>query len=167
MRTIYIAGFDVFLQNAVEDLDNKKQLASKYGFKGLIPFDANVDFTQSEQTIRKEIYEANIRMIAKADIIIANMNNFRHNEPDSGTVFELGYAAALNKEIYIYSKDSRTVVEKTKECDPDAYEKDGFWWDANHMMIEGLGSKFNIMINESSQFIHGDFEDVLKKICKK
>lgn len=102
-KKIYIAGFDVFLKNALEDLETKKELCSKYGFIGLIPFDANVDFTQPNETIRKEIYLANVKMIDEADIIIANMNNFRHNEVDSGTVFEIGYAVAQKKaSIYLF-----------------------------------------------------------------
>ena len=166
MKKIYIAGFDVFLKNAVEDLNQKKELCSKYSFIGMIPFDGNVDFTKSNENIRKDIYVENIKMIDKCDIVIANMNNFRHNEVDSGTVFEIGYATALNKEVYIFSSDNRTVVEKTKECDDKVYEENGMFYDRNHMLIEGFDSKFNIMINESSKFIHGDFEDVLKELVK-
>mgnify|MGYP000117894470 CR=1 FL=1 len=166
MKKIYIAGFDVFLQNAVQDLNHKKQLCEKYGFKGMIPFDGEVDFTQSNKKIRFDIYHENIKMIDECDIIIANMNNFRHNEADSGTVFEIGYGVALKKDIYIYSSDNRTVVEKTLECDDKAYEKDGMYYDKNDMLIEGFDAKFNIMINESSEFICGDFEDVLKVLVK-
>ncbi|HFU76587.1 MAG TPA: nucleoside 2-deoxyribosyltransferase [Arcobacter sp.] len=161
-KKIYIAGFDVFLTNAQEDLDIKKRLCEDYSFEGLIPFDANVDFTQSNDKIRKDIYEENIKMIQESDIIIANMNNFRHNEVDSGTVFEIGYAVALNKEVFIYSKDNRTVIEKTKEYDSNVYEKEGIFYDQNDLIIEGFGAQFNIMINESAHFIHGEFEDVLK-----
>ncbi|MEN8717980.1 MAG: nucleoside 2-deoxyribosyltransferase [Sulfurovum sp.] len=166
MKKIYIAGFDVFLKNAIEDLNEKKELCSLYGFKGLIPFDGDVDFNQSNKNIRNDIYTENIKMLDECDIVIANMNNFRHNEPDSGTVFEIGYGVALKKEIYIYSNDNRTVVEKTSQCDDKVYEENGIFFDKNNMMIEGFDSKFNIMINESSKFIHGDFEDVLKVLVK-
>ena len=163
-KKIYIAGFDVFLRNAVTDLESKRNLCMEYGYEGLIPFDANIDFSKEDEIIRKEIYTANIQMIKDTDIIIANMNNFRHNEPDSGTVFELGFGVALGKEVYIYSSDDRTVVDKTKECDLGVTYEDGLYYDQNNMLIEGFDAKFNIMINESTRFIHGDFESVLKQL---
>lgn len=166
MKKIYIAGFDVFFKNAVEVLNNSKELCTKYGFIGMIPFDGDVDFNQSNENIRRDIYVENIKMIDECDIVIANMNNFRHNEVDSGTVFEIGYATALKKEVYIFSSDNRTVVEKTKECDDKVYEENGLFYDRNDLMIEGFDSKFNIMINESSKYINGDFEDVLKELVK-
>ncbi len=162
MRKIYIAGPDVFLKNAVEDLNNKKEFCQKNNFVGMIPFDANVDFTQSNKKIRKDIYEANIKMIQNTDIVIANMNNFRHNEQDAGTIFEIGYAVALNKEVYIYSDDNRTVIEKTTEVDKNFHIENGQYYDTQEMLIEGFDAKFNIMINESVEFINGTFEDVVK-----
>lgn len=164
MKKIYLAGFEVFELNAVEILNNHKQLCTEYGFTGLIPFDTNVDFTQSEDSVRKDIFNENIKLISDCDIIIANMNTFRGGEVDSGTVFELGYAKALNKEIYFYSNDNRTAVEKAQDFDSDTKEIDGFIYDKNNLMIEGFNSKFNIMINECGQFIHGDLETVLKHI---
>jgi len=161
MKKIYIAGPDVFLKNAIEDLNQKKMLCEKNNFIGMIPFDANVDFSQSNSKIRKDIYEANIKMIQDTDIVIANMNNFRHNEQDSGTIFEIGYAVALKKKVYIYSSDFRTVIEKTTQCDNKSYIEDGQHYDNNDMLIEGFDAKFNIMINESVDFIHGTFEDVI------
>ena len=164
MKKIYIAGPDVFLKNAIEDLSQKKQYCEKNNFIGLIPFDANVDFSQPNNKIRKDIYEANIKMIHKTDIVIANMNNFRHNEQDAGTIFEIGYAVALNKKVYIYSSDSRTVIEKTTQCDNESYLEDSQYYDCNDMLIEGFDAKFNIMINESVEFIHGIFEDVINRV---
>ena len=164
MKKIYIAGPDVFLKNAVEDLNKKKLLCEENNFIGLIPFDANVDFSQPNNKIRKDIYEANIKMIQETDIVIANMNNFRHNEQDAGTIFEIGFAVALNKKVYIYSDDSRTVVEKTTQCDDKSYQEDGQYYDSNDILIEGFDAKFNIMINEPVEFIHGSFGDVIDLI---
>ncbi len=166
MKKIYIAGPDVFLKNAVEDLNKKKRYCENNGFSGLIPFDANVDFTQSNENIRKDIYEANVKMIQQTDIVIANMNNFRHNEQDAGTIFEIGYAVALNKEVYIYSDDNRTVIEKTIEVDNDFTIENEQYYDKDDMLIEGFEARFNIMINESVKFIHGSFEDVIGVLIK-
>ncbi len=167
MKKIYIAGPDVFLKNAVEDLNKKKSFCEKNNFVGLIPFDADVDFSQSDVKIRKDIYDANIQMIQDTDIVIANMNNFRHNEQDAGTIFEIGYAVALEKEVYIYTSDTRTVIEKTIEIDRKFHIENGQYYDSNDMLIEGFGAKFNIMINESVEIINGTFEDVIRLLKAK
>lgn len=166
LKKIYIAGPDVFLKNSLQDLNEKKNYCNKNGFIGMIPFDANVDFTKSNENIRKDIYEANIKMIQECDIVIANMNNFRHNEQDAGTIFEIGYGVALGKKTYIYSLDTRTVIEKTIEVDKDYYIEESLYYDKNDMLIEGFDAKFNIMINESAQLVHGSFEDVVDVIKK-
>ena len=89
-KKIYLAGFDVFYPNALEVLDKKKKLCEKYGFIGLAPLDNEVDFSQDKAVIREVIYKANIRLMNEADIFCVNLNTFRHGEPDSGTVFEIG-----------------------------------------------------------------------------
>ena len=63
----------------------------------------------SEATTAEGIYRANIGLIAEADALLANLNPFRGTEPDSGTVFEIGYAIALGKRVVGYLEDARTV----------------------------------------------------------
>lgn len=41
----------------------------------------------------------NIRHIEAADIVMANVQDFRGHEPDSGTVFEIGYAIGRGKAV--------------------------------------------------------------------
>lgn len=163
---IYIAGPDVFLKNALEDLNKKKDFCQENGFIGMIPFDGNVDFSQSNEKIREDIYKANIEMIQDCDIVIANINNFRHNEQDAGTIFEIGYGVALKKKVYGYSSDTRTVIEKTAEVDSGYYVENSQYYDSNNMLIEGFDANFNIMINESVELVYGSFEDVVEIIRK-
>jgi nucleoside 2-deoxyribosyltransferase len=166
MKKIYIAGPDVFDKNALEIFEIYKTLCELYGFKGLVPFDADIHYGLDNDILRSKIYSANIEMIREADIVIADMNNFRHGEQDSGTIFEIGFAVALDKDVYIHSTDNRSLLEKTKEEDDKVYFEDGFWYDSNHMMIEDMGANYNLMISESTIFVHGTFEDVLKKIVE-
>ena len=43
---------------------------------------------------------ANLEAIRAADFVMANLNDFRGpGEPDSGTAFEVGFAAALGKPV--------------------------------------------------------------------
>jgi len=163
-KKIYLAGFDVFYTNAIEVLDQKRQLCEAYGFAALTPLDNRVDFSQSKEEIRKVIYQANIKLMQEADILCVNLNAFRHGEPDSGTVFEIGYGVALNKDVYVYLDSEASMLEKTRMNDAQCTFKDGLWLDGKGLIIEDFDAKFNLMINESSQIINGSLEDVLRII---
>lgn len=163
-QKIYLAGFDVFYANALEVLALKKQLCQRYGFVGLAPLDNSVDMNAPKAMIRKSIYEANIKMIEESDIVCANLNAFRHGEPDAGTVFEIGYAKALGKRVYVYVESNESMLEKTKAFDTACVSDDNAWWDHNGLLIEDFDAPFNLMISESCQIVHGDLEDVLRKI---
>lgn len=163
-KKIYLAGFDVFYPDAIEALDKKKKLCEKYGFIGLAPLDNKVDFSLPKRDVAKLIYLANIELIKESDILAVNLNSFRHGEPDAGTVFEIGYAVALGKEVYIYVDSKKTMLEKTKENDMNCYCRDGAWFDGNGLIIEDFDGMFNLMITESSTIINGNLEKVLENI---
>lgn len=161
-KKIYLAGFDVFYTDALEILNKKKALCERYGFIGLAPLDNEVDFTLSNEEIRRLIYEANIKLIKESDILAVNLNAFRHGEPDAGTVFEIGYGVALGKDVYIYVDSKETMLEKTKAYDKGCHNRDGLWLDGEGLMIEDFGAMFNLMITESTKIINGSLEEVLK-----
>ncbi len=163
-KKIYLAGFDVFYDNAIEVLNRKIALCDKYGFIGLAPLDNEVDFSQPKSKVRKIIYEANIKLMHEADILCVNLNAFRHGEPDSGTVFEIGYGVALGKDVYVYLDSDESMLEKTKAHDDKCVYKDGLWFDKNGLIIEDFDGMFNLMINESTKIINGNLENVLEKI---
>jgi nucleoside 2-deoxyribosyltransferase len=165
-KKIYLAGFDVFCPDAKAVLKQKKILCEQYGFKGLAPLDNEVDLLQSKASIRKAIYEANIALIEEADILCVNLNDFRHGEPDAGSVFEIGYGAALGKSVYIYVDGAESMLEKTKANDSACSYKDGIWFDGNGLIIEDFDGMFNLMITESSTITNGTLEDVLKKLSE-
>ena len=163
-KKIYLAGFDVFYPNAIEVLNEKKELCEAYGFVGLAPLDNVVDFSQSKERIREVIYKANVELMKEADILCVNLNAFRHGEPDAGTVFEIGYWVGLGKEVYIYVDSSETMLEKTRTNDAQCIYKDGVWFDGNGLMIEDFDGMFNLMITESTTIINGTLKDVLESI---
>lgn len=116
MKKIYLAGPDVFEPDAIAIGEQLKKLATQYGFIGLFPLD-NVIATQgSAHEIARAIRDANIKLIESADIVMANLNPFRGIEPDSGTVFEVGYATALGKQVYCYCQDCRAMIVRIREA---------------------------------------------------
>lgn len=147
MKKIYLAGFDVFYPDAQERGERLKQICRNYGFEGLFPLD-NVCISAAE------IFAANTEMIRKCDIIAANMNAFRGDEPDSGTAFELGYAYAMGKKLYCYLSDIRTLREKIGTED-----KDG-------MIVEDFDLPLNLMISIPAKVVCGEFEDCIRQISR-
>ena len=147
MKKLYLAGFDVFAPDAVERGAAMQALCAQYGFEGLYPLDNEADGAAA-------IYAADLSQLRQADAVVANLNPFRGLEPDSGTCFELGYAAALGKELYAYRADGRTQREVQGEADADGFT------------VEDFGMPVNLMLGCSVHLVVGNLEDCLRKISK-
>jgi len=72
-------------------------VCERNGLEALSPFDLSVDITSA-----RAIYDANIAKLQTADSVVANLAPFRGEEPDSGTVFEVGVAAARGVPVVGY-----------------------------------------------------------------
>jgi nucleoside 2-deoxyribosyltransferase len=161
---VYIAGPDVFRKNGMEVLDSKKYLCEEVEYEGLTPFDKKFDFTnKTNAEIRHVIYSNNVSLMKECDIIIADMNNFRHNEQDSGTIFEIGFGSALGKPIYIYSDDDRLLLDRTLDNVKNPETVGNLVYDDNGFEIENFGVGYNLMISESTTFVKGTFQEALDK----
>jgi len=163
VKKIYIAGPDVFEKNSIEIGKELVALCAKYGYEGLYPLDNVVDFSQSKHKIAQDIFIANVEMIKKADIVIANLNPFRGKEADSGTVWECGYAYGLGKDVYGYMQETKEYIEHFSE--KEKFERDGYFVDDKERLIEDFAHPINLMIACSvKEIIEGGFEDVLKRL---
>lgn len=165
MLSIYIAGFDVFHSQAKQKGDEMKSICSKYGFQGLFPLDSEIKETTPIQTAR-EIFFGNIELIKKANIIVANLNEFRGAEPDSGTVFELGCGFALNKYLYGYIQQDVPLRKRVSQNFSPAYPMlDGFY-DKNGFIIENFDLPLNLMLSVPVKLVKGDFEICVNKVSQ-
>src|SRR5688500_7828885 len=102
--TIYLAGPEVFMEDPLSIAEKKKEICRKYGLVGLYPLDNVIDFngyTSRENAFR--ISAANELLIRQATAVIANLTPFRGVSADVGTVYELGFAAGLGKQIFAYT----------------------------------------------------------------
>lgn len=115
MEKIYLAGPDVFEPDAINVGEELKKLTNRYGFIGLFPLDNVISTQGSPHDVARAIRGANIKLIQSADIVMANLNPFRGIEPDSGTVFEVGFATALGKKVYCYAEDRREMIVRIRE----------------------------------------------------
>ena len=102
---IYLAGPDVFRPDAMAWANSARALCHQYGFEALTPLDHH-------ETEPRKICECNLALIRKAQMVVANLNPFRGTEPDSGTVFELGYGFALGTKVWGYVSSSESLLER-------------------------------------------------------
>ncbi|MGB3288344.1 MAG: nucleoside 2-deoxyribosyltransferase [Burkholderiaceae bacterium] len=162
MKSVYLAGFDVFRPDAREWGATMKDLCSKYGFHGLYPLDNEAPRNLAGPELALWIYRANIALIRQADMVAANMNAFRGAEPDSGTAFEVGYAVALGKPVWTYTGDARPLVQQV----PGVRQPGGpGHTDTQGYTIEDFGLNLNLMIACSTQRVVGTVEDCLSEMA--
>lgn len=165
MKKIYIAGFDVFETNSIQIGKEYVKLCADYGFKGLYPLDNIVNFNQEKNKIAQDIYKANVDLINQADIVIANINQFRGKEADSGTIWECGYASALGKKVYGYMNKKQSYLNSFKTNETKIIDE--IVLDLENRVIEDFDYPINLMIACSVEnIIYGGFEDCLKEIVK-
>jgi nucleoside 2-deoxyribosyltransferase len=144
MKKIYIAGPEVFLRNAKEYGKMLKEKCFSSGFEGLFPLDNDVQ-GETREELAKNIKVGNIELIKSCDIVIANLSPFRGPEPDSGTVWEVGFAQGLGKVVIGYCTDRRDLKTKTQEMlglAPSSHR------DRQNLEIEDFGLTHNLMYAE-------------------
>ncbi|MFM0616206.1 nucleoside 2-deoxyribosyltransferase [Paraburkholderia nemoris] len=102
-KRIYLAGFDVFRVDAVEYGRSLQRLCASFGFEGIFPLDSVAPLGLSPVEKAGWIFRTNLAEIRRADVVMANIADFRGTgEPDCGTAFETGFAAALGKDVWGY-----------------------------------------------------------------
>jgi nucleoside 2-deoxyribosyltransferase len=148
MTSIYLAGPEVFLPDAVEMGRRKSALCAKYGFRGLYPLDAEFSGEESEG-LSKQIFASNVGLIRACDAIIANLTPFRGPSADAGTVFEVGFAFGVGKPVFAYSNRIEPYLARVRCSHGPLVEKDGQFFARDGMSVENFGLSDNLMIDEA------------------
>lgn len=142
---IYLAGPDVFRPDAPAHGEWLKALCAEFGHTGLYPLDHALPAGLSGPAAAHWICQANLALIREADAVLANLNDFRGDEPDSGTAFEVGYAVALGKPVWAYLDD--TLPLRTQLGGPH----DKLGW-----TVEDFGLPRNLMLATTAHLVQGD-----------
>ena len=151
---IYLAGPDVFFRDSEAIFERLVAFCDTLGLQGVPPSDGGIaaDLRLGDEERAQCIYEGNVRLLREADGVIANLVPFRGHEPDSGTVFEVGFATALGKPVVVYGVAPGTYADRvcaTVECDTSA---DGVIRErASGVRVEGLGQRLNLMLTRSTE----------------
>ncbi len=143
MLTVYLAGPEVFLPDAVEIGRHKRQLCARHGVEGLYPLDNEIAAGTGARNDQR-IYRANKAMMERADFGICNLTPFRGASADAGTVFELGFMVALRKRVFAYTNDPSDYARRVVPARPDDPRQRGR--DQSNMMIEDFGNFDNLML---------------------
>ena len=151
-KKIYIAGPDVFSYNAKEIGERNKKICEEYGFIGLYPLDNDCS-EEDGRPLSARIFEADVKQIEEADIVVANLTPFRGHCMDDGTAWEIGYAYAKSKKIYGYTADGRSLRNRIGTEDEHFFS------------VEDFGYPVNLMIAESViRIVRGNFEDCIRLV---
>ncbi|RZT42960.1 nucleoside 2-deoxyribosyltransferase [Cupriavidus agavae] len=163
MKTIYLAGFDVFRKDALAWGEQLKALCARHGYEGLFPLDQAAPEGLSGPDTARWIYQANVALIRRADLVLANLGDFRGpGEPDSGTAFEVGFAVALQKPVWGYAAEAGTLRDRV----PASINAEGEAHDARGYLVEDFGLPMNLMLACSVHLVHGDAEACLAALAE-
>jgi nucleoside 2-deoxyribosyltransferase len=161
MLRIYLAGPEVFLPNARALGEAKRALCADLGLSGVFPLDADIDLgglPPREQG--RTIYRADVSLMRRCDVIIANLTPFRGPSADVGTAFELGFMTALGKPAFAYSNCAESFIARMARVCPSGLHRriDGQWADQDDLAVEDFDMLDNLMLHgalaEGDLFLH-------------
>lgn len=162
---IYLAGPAVFRPDALEYGEWLKAQCAEAGFEGLYPLDNAVPAEIVDPAEQGAwVYRANLALIERCDLVLADLNFFRGAEPDSGTCFEVGYAVACRKPVYAHVGETGSYAERIARRFPDLFHEKGV--DRDGMVIEEFELPLNLMLAVPSRLVRGSVTDALALIAR-
>ena len=150
-QRVYLAGPEVFLEDALEIGARKTAICEKHGFEGVFPLDQSLDLEGlAPRDAGLKIYRANRDLMHTCDLTVANMTPFRGPSMDVGTAFEMGYMRALGKPVLGYSNSAVSYVERIKAFFGGLLikrEGDGALADPDGLAVEEFELTDNLMLD--------------------
>lgn len=143
---IFLAGPDVYRRDAHARGDELKRMCAFYEVEGLYPLD---DARLADpQQIRRQC----IALIRSADAVVADISPFRGTHMNPGTAWEIGFAEAIGKPVFLWSTEMRPLIERIPgELDID---HGTVVRDAEGLAVEDFGSPENLMVAHTRSFVY-------------
>ena len=141
--TAYLAGPDVFLSNAALHAAKKVEICRRYGLRGMPPLNEDVKADLTAANVWQTIYQKDVLMMERCDIIIANLTPFGGASADAGTLIEVGWFLGKGKPIFGYSNSSENFQSRmSKQLGARAPEfgVEGFHLPDNLMIVGAVES---------------------------
>lgn len=178
---VYLAGPEVFLPNAREQLDRKIALTRAAGLIPVSPGDLAIPQKPTPHEFGLAVSAIDEELMNSADAIIANLTPFRGIAADAGTVYELGYMCGRGKIAYAYSNVAVDHYARTRayyggnthrtpdgrERGPDGMSLEDFDMIDNLMLDGGVERRGGVMVRrtvpETERYTNTEaFEECLK-----
>jgi nucleoside 2-deoxyribosyltransferase len=141
---VYLAGPDVFLPDALDIGQRKRDICERHGLTGFYPLDNAVDLSARDASL--QIFRGLEAMMDAADAIIANLTPFRGSGADPGTVYELGYMAGRGKLCLAYCNDPAPYAERVARLTKVMRTSDNRLIDSDGLTVEDFGLPDNLMM---------------------
>lgn len=145
---VHLAGFDVFRPDADNVFELLCSEARRFGLTPMTPLDGEQLFVGCGPSGScSPVFRSNIERLASADAVIAHLAPFRGVEPDSGTVFEVGYAIARGIPVVGCGVPAATYAERVGadtsciRCDAGLLRER-----SSGMLVEEFGLRLNLML---------------------
>jgi nucleoside 2-deoxyribosyltransferase len=135
--TAYLAGPDVFLPDAMTHAARKVEICARHGLRGLPPLNQDIETSARALEIWQTIYQKDIAMMQRCDIIIANLTPFGGASADAGTLIEIGWFLGKGKPIFGYSNTAERFEARMRRQHGEGFAELG---------IEGFHLPDNLMI---------------------
>ncbi|WP_454916691.1 nucleoside 2-deoxyribosyltransferase [Xanthobacter sediminis] len=146
---LYLAGPEVFLDDAREIGRRKLELCARHGFTGLFPIDGEPLLVDDAGTLARAIFANNLDLMRTADAVLANLTPFRGISADPGTAFEVGFAFALGKPVAAYSNAPGELLHRAHAAIGPAGEGRAHTFLADGLHVEDFGHFDNLMLAEA------------------
>ena len=162
---VYLADFEMFLPTCPETVAYWKKTCDRYGLIGLFPGEG--DPVLPGEDFWRRVFEHDVNYMKQSDMCIAQLDDWRGHEPDSGTAFELGYFVAKGMPSYGFYGGNKPLKERTieKSKEDPAYDKDGFLIEDKGFAFENMFTLVKIAdsFEEACRLARADFDRQLIK----
>jgi nucleoside 2-deoxyribosyltransferase len=111
----YLAGPDVFLPNAAEQLGHKVEICARHGITGCPPLESEDDSARAlpADDAWRAIFRTLLATMESCDVVIANLTPFRGASADAGTLVEVGWFLGRGRPVFGYSNTALPFAERS------------------------------------------------------
>lgn len=164
---IYLAGPGVFRPDSKAWGERLKAACYANDVEGLYPLDGDLpaDLKDTAEQ-RRWIFANNCDLIRNSNVIFADLRAFRSSsEPDSGTAFEVGFAHALGKPVWLWLPDCTASSEIIGRL--PCVRAGEHWLDQEGLIVENFGAPLNLMLWDCASGVsfQPEPEAALRELC--
>jgi nucleoside 2-deoxyribosyltransferase len=135
---VYLAGPEVFLDDAADLAAAKRDLCARHGLEGHFPLDDVPAVGLRGEALALAIFDGCIAMIERCDLAVVNITPFRGVSMDVGSAVEMGYLFASGKPVFAYTNHPADYADRVRDAqraEGAAVEDFGL---ADNLMCDGV-----------------------------